>query len=51
MAHSMAMGIREDEMTMNEMYPGDGTDHTVCEICGMCITCEDCECGKESNDD
>ena len=27
---------------MNEIY-GDGSDHEVCETCGLCITCGDCE--------
>ena len=35
--------------TMDEMY-GDGSDHEVCEVCGLCKTCGDCEllgCGKK----
>ena len=28
--------------TMHEEY-GDGSDHEVCEECGMCKTCGDCE--------
>jgi Fe2+ or Zn2+ uptake regulation protein len=35
--------------TMDEKY-GDGSNHLVCEKCGMCIDCGDCEeygCGKE----
>ncbi len=27
--------------TMDEKY-GDGSDHDVCEKCGLCITCGDC---------
>ena len=29
--------------TMDEIY-GDGSDHLVCDYCGLCITCNDCEC-------
>ncbi len=36
--------------TMHEKY-GDGSDHVVCEKCGLCITCGDCAkngCGKKN---
>ncbi|GAI52552.1 unnamed protein product [marine sediment metagenome] len=29
--------------TMHDRY-GDGSDHIVCEKCGLCITCGDCQC-------
>ena len=29
--------------TMHEKY-GDGSDHEICEVCGLCIPCGDCEC-------
>jgi len=29
--------------TMDELY-GDGSDHEVCEECGLCVECEDCVC-------
>ena len=32
--------------TMNDMY-GDGSDHLVCEKCGLCITCGDCSCNTK----
>ena len=31
--------------TMNDMYD-DGSDHIVCDKCGMCIDCKDCDCNK-----
>ncbi len=34
-------------MTMNDKY-GDGSDHEVCETCGLCIDCGDCECEEEA---
>lgn len=36
--------------TMDEEY-GDGSDHEVCERCGMCITCCDCVCEKKENEE
>jgi len=33
--------------TMNEEY-GDGSDHEVCEKCGLCKTCGDCKCEDEN---
>ncbi len=32
--------------TMHKQY-GDGSDHIVCEKCGLCITCGDCQCDSE----
>ena len=29
--------------TMNDRY-GDGSNHEVCDTCGMCIICGDCIC-------
>lgn len=40
--------VRNSMATMDETY-GDGTDHEVCDCCGLCITCGDCHdlgCGN-----
>ncbi len=37
--------------TLDEKY-GDGSDHTVCEKCGLCVTCGDCAklgCGADAD--
>jgi len=34
---------------MDEEY-GDGTDHIVCEKCGMCKTCKDCKCAETNKE-
>lgn len=33
--------------TMNEKY-GDGSDHEVCDKCGLCKDCGDCLCDHEA---
>ena len=35
--------------TMDDVY-GDGSNHKVCEKCGMCIICRDCICGMSDEE-
>ena len=34
-----------DMTTMDDRY-GDGSDHAVCDGCGMCLECDDCICDE-----
>jgi len=31
------------QLSMNDKY-GDGSNHKVCDKCGLCVSCNDCEC-------